>query len=394
MTLVYRLRTWCWVVVVSLLGGCSLLEVQIDTQTVPLTQQELNMRILTREYAQQFFTQVEQSADSLQSHYPSDDIAHQSSLLLWKIYAQQGLQQSAYQVSPTAGLIDSWVFSVQMAQFFSQGAGQDLFKQSGPRETAEQLALEAETLAGAMLSKEVFNQSRRFVTEFADAHPFNDLTFKRTPAYRAWLTANGISELEATSTLGTMPEALADVSDRLSLASEQTPKIIGWKAELIALNSDLTGEEVTNTLKSVQNTSEALREFIVNNPEVIRELTQQMSEQLTPLIADIDQRLDDKMVLLGEERVAFEAMIARERGEVATLVSQERAKLTQEIDAIAQQLVTLAMDKVIELIKSTILYFVLFLVAVFFAPLMLGYFLGKRKGVAVRSMTKSEKTVG
>ena len=36
------------------------------------------------------------------------------------------------------------------------------------------------------------------------------------------------------------------------------------------------------------------------------------------------------------------------------------------------------MDKVIELIKSTIIYFILFIVAIFFAPLGLGYMLGKR----------------
>lgn len=43
---------------VTTLSGCSLLEVKIDSQTVPLTKQELNMRILTREYALQFLLKL------------------------------------------------------------------------------------------------------------------------------------------------------------------------------------------------------------------------------------------------------------------------------------------------------------------------------------------------
>ncbi|GAL02337.1 methyl-accepting chemotaxis protein [Photobacterium aphoticum] len=43
---------------VCLLSGCSLLEVKIESQTVPLTQQELNMRLMTREYAQQFLPKL------------------------------------------------------------------------------------------------------------------------------------------------------------------------------------------------------------------------------------------------------------------------------------------------------------------------------------------------
>lgn len=69
------------------ISGCSLLSVKIDSQTVPLTKQELNMRILTREYALQYFAQVEQAADSLEAKYDPNDQINQSYLLLWKINA-------------------------------------------------------------------------------------------------------------------------------------------------------------------------------------------------------------------------------------------------------------------------------------------------------------------
>ena len=63
-----------------------------------------------------------------------------------------------------------------------------------------------------------------------------------------------------------MPEAIGDVSDRLSLVSEQTPKIMTWKAQLLALNSSASIEQVNAALNSLKVTSESLKDFIDNNP--------------------------------------------------------------------------------------------------------------------------------
>ncbi|MCV5836331.1 hypothetical protein OFN62_25655, partial [Escherichia coli] len=133
-------------------------------------------------------------------------------------------------------------------------------------------------------------------------HPFADLSMIRTPAYRGWLDANQISEEEAVTTLGTMPEALGDVSDRLSLVSEQTPKIMTWKAQLLALNSSASIEKVNAALNSLQVTADSMRDFIDNNPEYMRYLAEQMALELQPLVDEIDQRTEARLSQLGEER--------------------------------------------------------------------------------------------
>lgn len=363
------------------LGGCSLLEVKLDSQTKPLTQQELNMRLLTREYTQQFFSQVEQAADSLSASYDKQDKVHQSYLLLWKINAQEGVQQSAYQVSPTAALIDTWVFTEQMNQFFNQGAGQDLFTSDEAQLVATNLANDIDGLAKSLLKSSSYASTKAFVSKFAQQHPFDDLSFIRTPSYRSWLEANQIGEDQAVSTLGTMPEALGDVSDRLSLVSEQTPKLMTWKAQLIALNSSISGEQLTQTLQSLQATSESFQDFVENNPEYMEDLARQMAVQLEPLVQEIDVRTTERIEQLSMERQALEAMVARERAEIALIISHEREKFTQDIDKVSRDVVALAIDKLVELIKSTIIYFVLFIVVIFFAPLGLGYMLGKRSAV-------------
>ncbi|HCH5603829.1 TPA: chemotaxis protein [Vibrio parahaemolyticus] len=369
---------------VTTLSGCSLLEVKIDSQTVPLTKQELNMRILTREYALQFFAQVEQAADVLQEQYDPNDKVNQSYVLLWKINAEEGLQAAAYQVSPMAALIDTWVFTHQMNQFYATGAGRDIFATDEAKQVSAHLANEVDQLAQSLLKKEVYDKTKLFVADFVRQYPFADLSMIRTPAYRAWLEANQISEEDAVTTLGTMPEALGDVSDRLSLVSEQTPKIMTWKAQLLALNSSASIEKVNTALNSLQVTADSMRDFIDNNPEYMRYLAEQMAVELQPLVDDIDQKTEARLSQLGEERQALEEMVARERQEIALIITHEREKFAQDMDRVSQEVVNLAMTKLIELVKSTIVYFILFIAAIFFAPLGLGYVLGKRAAVKTK----------
>ncbi|MBE3916971.1 chemotaxis protein [Vibrio parahaemolyticus] len=369
---------------VTTLSGCSLLKVKIDSQTVPLTKQELNMRILTREYALQFFAQVEQAADVLQEQYDPNDKVNQSYVLLWKINAEEGLQAAAYQVSPMAALIDTWVFTHQMNQFYATGAGRDIFATDEAKQVSAHLANEVDLLAQSLLKKEVYDKTKLFVADFVKQYPFADLSMIRTPAYRAWLEANQISEEDAVTTLGTMPEALGDVSDRLSLVSEQTPKIMTWKAQLLALNSSASIEKVNAALNSLQVTADSMRDFIDNNPEYMRYLAEQMAVELQPLVEDIDQKTEARLSQLGEERQALEDMVARERQEIALIITHEREKFAQDMDRVSQEVVNLAMTKLIELVKSTIVYFILFIAAIFFAPLGLGYVLGKRAAVKTK----------
>ncbi|MEG3220566.1 chemotaxis protein [Vibrio gigantis] len=382
-------RSWIVLVLSIVLSGCSLLEVKLDSQTTPLTQQELNARLMTREFAKLFFTRVEDSADVIAQSYPADDTLHQSYVLLWKIHAEQGLQQAAYQTSPMSALIDSWVFTAQMNQFYAQGNGADLFVTDDAIETARFLDQEAEKLAKGVLSSTDFKKSKAFVAEFAASNPFKDLTFRSTPAYREWLAFLGKDESQIVQSLGTMPEAMSDASDRLSLMADQTPKLMTWKAELVAMNSSLTGEDLSMTLESLRQTSASMQDFIENNPEYMQTLASIMSTEMQPLLNDLSDKTDQKLAMLSDERVALEKMVTREREalvemiakeriEIAGIVTSERELFTKDLDRVSQEVVVLAIDKLMELIKGVIIYFILFILVVFFAPLGIGYWLGKR----------------
>ncbi|MGR5129823.1 chemotaxis protein [Photobacterium swingsii] len=372
-------RFLSFIALILLLSGCSLLEVKLDSQSTPLTTQELNIRLLTREYSAVFFKHVEEAADDIASKNTDNDDIY-TFAILWKIYAHEGLQQSAYQISPFAGLIDSWVFTRQMEMYFTSGDGNTLFgtEQTIAVNTSHQLAIEIEKLAKRVLKPQQFKQSRTFVNNFVTNHPFDSNSFARTPAFNDWLSYNKIDESEAITTIGTMPEALGDLSDRLSNLSSLSPKLLTWKAELLARNSQIDSEQLSRTLENINQSSLKFQDFVVNNPEYMKVLAAEMGKVLQPLLDDFDKKADTKLGVISQERLALEVMVERERIAIGEMVTVERANITKDLDVIAQNVVQRAIEQLTIMLSDILVYLILFSLVIFFAPFGLGFFMGKR----------------
>lgn len=372
-------RILSFIALMLLLSGCSLLEVKLDSQSTPLTTQELNIRLLTREYSAVFFKHVEEAADDIASKNTDNDDVY-TFAILWKIYAHEGLQQSAYQISPFAGLIDSWVFTRQMEMYFTSGDGNTLFgtEQAIAVNTSHQLAIEIEKLAKRVLKPQQFKQSRTFVNNFVTNHPFDSNSFARTPAFNDWLSYNKIDESEAITTIGTMPEALGDLSDRLSNLSSLSPKLLTWKAELLARNSQIDSEQLSRTLENINQSSLKFQDFVVNNPEYMKVLAAEMGKVLQPLLDDFDKKADTKLGVISQERLALEVMVERERIAIGEMVTVERANITKDLDVIAQNVVQRAIEQLTIMLSDILVYLILFSLVIFFAPFGLGFLMGKR----------------
>ncbi|MGR5151987.1 chemotaxis protein [Photobacterium swingsii] len=372
-------RILSFIALMLLLSGCSLLEVKLDSQSTPLTTQELNIRLLTREYSAVFFKHVEEAADDIATKNTDNDDVY-TFAILWKIYAHEGLQQSAYQISPFAGLIDSWVFTRQMEMYFTSGDGNTLFgtEQTIAVNTSHQLATEIEKLAKRVLKPQQFKQSRTFVNNFVTNHPFDSNSFARTPAFNDWLSYNKIDESEAITTIGTMPEALGDLSDRLSNLSSLSPKLLTWKAELLARNSQIDSEQLSRTLENINQSSLKFQDFVVNNPEYMKVLAAEMGKVLQPLLDDFDKKADTKLGVISQERLALEVMVERERIAIGEMVTVERANITKDLDVIAQNVVQRAIEQLTIMLSDILVYLILFSLVIFFAPFGLGFLMGKR----------------
>lgn len=383
------LSSWGLVLCLSLLvSGCSLLEVKLESGIEPLPQEQLSMRVFTREYASSFFAGVEQSADLILLR--SDDLQSKSNALMWKINAEQTLGQTIFQVSPVAAMIDTWAFTAQMAQFFDSGNGKALFGEQTQlaANTSQQLLADYERRMQGLMSKADFTANQQFIREYAMAHPLFDVSFPRVSAFNDWLSFRKIGEFDAVTTFGSVPEVMSDMSDRMAMLASQTPKLLGWKAELFALHSNINSKEVQQTLKDISETSAKFQKLMNESPQLMSELAVDLRRELTPLLVQLDASAERNLAQLSVERLALEKMVERERIALEQMVDRERQAVTKEADALVQRTVTQVFEEITGVIKSLILYIVLFLLVVFFAPLGLGVWLGKRIGLKQASMTK------
>ncbi|HCD15700.1 chemotaxis protein [Shewanella sp.] len=383
------LSSWGLVLCLSLLvSGCSLLEVKLESGIEPLPQEQLSMRVFTREYASSFFAGVEQSADLILLR--SDDLQSKSNALMWKINAEQTLGQTIFQVSPVAAMIDTWAFTAQMAQFFDSGNGKALFGEQTQlaANTSQQLLADYERRMQGLMSKADFTANQQFIREYAMAHPLFDISFPRVSAFNDWLSFRKIGEFDAVTTFGSVPEVMSDMSDRMAMLASQTPKLLGWKAELFALHSNINSKEVQQTLKDISETSAKFQKLMNESPQLMSELAVDLRRELTPLLVQLDASAERNLAQLSVERLALEKMVERERIALEQMVDRERQAVTKEADALVQRTVTQVFEEITGVIKSLILYIVLFLLVVFFAPLGLGVWLGKRIGLKQASMTK------
>ncbi|WP_293145249.1 chemotaxis protein [Moritella sp.] len=359
-------------------SGCSLLEIKLESGIVPLPQDQLSMRIFTREYSNTFYAGVESTADAIV--LGSNDINLRSQALMWKIYSEQILSQTIFQVSPVAAMIDTWAFIAQMDTFFSQGRGTDFFgaKTMQVAKTSHQLLIDYERRMQGLMSKADFNTNKVFIAEYVVKQPLFDISFVRVSAFNDWLSYRNIRESDAITTFGSVPEVMSDMSDRMSMLAAQTPKILGWKAELFALHSNINTDKLQQTLQDISDTSAKFQLFMTESPEMMTDLTVDLRRELTPLLLQLDQSAAKNVALLSVERKALENMVIRERIALEQMVTLQRQAITVDADALVQRTVEQIFTEITQMIKDLILYFVLFLLVVFFAPLGLGVWLGKR----------------
>ncbi|MCL1065334.1 chemotaxis protein [Shewanella olleyana] len=361
--------------------GCSLLEVKLESGVEPLPKEQVNMRMFSREFSYSFYTQVEASADLIANS--TDDVSIISNTLMWKIYSEQNLQRAIFQASPVAAMIDTWVFTEQMNQYFLNGAGSEVFGEH------QAIAIEASEILSSQFAKTVkgfvdsssYKKHQDFVNQYVADNPIQDISFSRTSAFQDWLAYSEISEFEAITTFGSMPEVMSDMSDRMAMTTQQMPKILGWKAELYALHADVNAADVEQALKNISETTVKFQALMEQTPEMMTLLASDLRTELSPLIQQLSEVTDDKLHQLSKERASLALIITHEREALVQMIADEREAAVQDLDSLTQRTVELVFKQVTDMLKSMIVYFILFLIAVFFAPLGFGVWLGKRMAI-------------
>jgi len=368
------------ILIVSLLSSCSLFNVDLNTGVEPLPSKELNTRILMHEFANDFSVKVEHVADSIID--TTEDIDMKLNAVNWKINAIAMSRQTIFQTVPYASLVDTWTFCRQQSDLFSKGQASDLFQEYQPavQSLCGRLESEVRFIARLVSTDKDFRVYGNFVEGYAADHPLTDLNFSRGSLLSDLNEALGLADSVAISTIGTMPEAVSDLSSRLNSYSNSIPKLTRWKTEAYFYERGIDSVDVKAVMDSINMLTSKISYLAEHSPELVDSAIIQLNYQLTPMVNQLDRKWTETLWRLEEERIALMASLDNQRVLLSENVADERSIIMKDLNVLSKELVEQSWVHVKELIVKSLFLILLILIVMLGLPFGLGFFTGRLFG--------------
>jgi hypothetical protein len=357
------------------LSGCSL--VSLKSPERPLSTRDLNARILTRQFSVDFIAAVEQCADNIATNDPDPNI--QRNALRWKLAATTQSQHAALQVAPMMAVLDTWTLAVAMKVFLSPGgSGDTLFGKEQPyaATVAVEFSAAAEAIARQLIEPREFPRYQLFVAEYTHDHPFVNLTFVRPSVVQLWLQKGGVTT-PLLDSLGTIPEALADTSDRVQTLSETLPAQAVWRTQLALHDAGLAGGDLHLALRKLDERLARMSDAADTAPQVMRAAVADVRRGLLDVINRLDASSAATLATLRAERAALSATVSSERAAVVSAADAQRKAIARDVAGIADQVVTASGIEVRRLAREVTLLLIVLSVVLLGLPFAAGYLVGR-----------------
>jgi hypothetical protein len=349
--------------------GCSL--ISLKSPEKPLSPRDLHARILTREYSGRFIGAVQQSADGIAAG--TEDPAIRLNALRWKIAAAGKSQRAAGQMVPMMSLLDTWALSVQMSEYLAGGAGRTLFgpEQASAVTLAAELAREAEDLARRLTTPDEFQKDQQFIDGYARAHPIESLDFARASVVDLWSRDAG-AQTKLVDTLGTVPEALADVGDRVRMYGDNGPEQVLWQAELAAQESGISSKDLRAALQRLDERIGRLYAMVDATPKLVDGVVRDAGRRF-------DTSWDGVMRDVRGEGSTLSDSVSAERQAAVSALDAEREAVAADAARIANQVVKDAGEQVRRLVREALLLVIALTLVMLGVPFAAGYFVGRAR---------------
>ena len=355
--------------------GCSL--VSLKSPERPLSTRDLNTRMLTREFSYHFISAVEQRADEIANSESDPRIV--ASALRWKIGAAIASQRAAMRMSPQMSLLDTWALALQMKAFLSPGnAGGALFgsRQEAALSIANELDEDARTLAGNLIPSRELDKDRAFVERYAGEHPLTSLDFVRASVVELWTQSQGV-DIKLVDSLGTIPEAMADVSDRLTISSEALASRAMWRTQLALRDSGYSGNDIRSALRQLDDRLSKVSATAENAPQLMHDAVADVRRSVFEALDRIDKSSATMIDKLRVEREALTDDLHTERDTVLTAADTQRKALAEDVSRIADQVVKSSGEQVRSLAREVLLLLIVLAIVMLGLPFWAGYVVGR-----------------
>ncbi|PQJ19932.1 hypothetical protein [Tenacibaculum sp. SG-28] len=363
--------------VLFLFSSCSL--VKFESEQIPLSRTDLNIRLLTQDLVRETSNKIEYATDSLMAL--TSDKETKINLLRWRINTLSEFKKVGFQTTPKLALLDTWSFLLQNRDFFERNETNSVFKDDIEilEKLIQQSTKDITKIARNTLGDTEFKKLQGFVTEFAAKNPISFAKSYHTPIRDEYYKFKSIDDSLAVKTVGTLSEVVADLSNKLTYSSSLASKQVGWNTELLLLESGLDSLAIDSLQNVFNQKLERFISTIENTPENLDSLVINFRDEIGPLFTRLDYSLRNSVETLGEERVLWDSIIQRERAEYYKLFMRERAVVTEEVSELSKDLLDSTMLHIKSILSNILIYLILLLAVIIFIPFGLGYFTGKMK---------------
>jgi hypothetical protein len=357
------------------LTGCSLLT--IKSPEIPLTAREQEARLLTRDYASHFATTIAHLIDDASRADAGTAVRLQA--LRLKLGAVTEITRASTGLSPTASLLDTWAFSLQFRDFLTTGAGAHLLGNGQPDVSrgATLLAAEADGLARKVWDND-YARYHTFVSAYAEHNPLENADLVRPSVLSAWIIEE--HDKGPLRAVGTVAQALGDVSDRMRIYSERVPAMSLWQAELALDRAGFDDASYRTALRNIDTQLARISKLADTSPELAHEAIAELRDGLRASSDRLDASWVQMLRTLRVEREALAANIAAERESVTAAFDTERTRLSTDAAQIAAQAVDTSWRELRKLVREALMLTTLLAVVMLGLPFAAGYLVGRRRG--------------
>jgi len=363
--------------VISALPGCSLLSIKSPER--PLSDRDMNARLLTRELTTNFLATSTRNTDTILA-VETDPVVIEHTLR-WELAVIESSRQAEMQLAPLMSLLDTWTLALQLQGFLSEGRpGAKLFgkHQAGLRAITDEYADGVQSLARSLLSSREFAEYQSFVTSYVQSHPVMDLRFARPSVLTEWTRQKG-AQTNLLDAAGSIPQALADTSQRLEIYGDTVPQQAMRRTQLALHDSGYEASDVRAALVRLDARLERLTTVAEGSPELVREAEAELRASLQELFDRLDASARATGAMVHTEREALFANLETERKALLAAVDVQRQALTADAGRIADQLVRTSGNEVRRFTREAVVLGVVFYLVLLGLPFGAGYFVGRAR---------------
>lgn len=336
----YAGRSWrtALVALVALAAGCGVPQQtanmkQAGVETLSATQ----LREMVLAFTGEFSRTVEHTADSIIAN--SDDPLARRRAVEWKLTLVRNVREAALVSDPLLGLIDVWLFTVQVRLFLESPPARDPLPSQYldvALAVMRQQEAQARRLAISVAGVERAEAFEPRLLEFAAAHPIDPLTLSRTSivaADSALLHPVGGS---LGATMAATYWSMRELDDRLTSMDATLGKELRWNMQLLAydiadlpvVDTALTG--ILRSLERITALTDTIPMLVSGERAAVLEA---LHVELATLTAAIDEMRRETLESVSGERGAVLDAVARERLALLEAVTRERMATLASVDS-------------------------------------------------------------